>query len=67
AFALSMGEMSATIILMRPGLSTIPIAVYGLLSARQFGAASAMAVVLIIVTAIAFISIDRLGGRRLNA
>lgn len=67
AFALSMGEMSATIILMRPGLSTIPIAVYGLLSTRQFGAASAMAVVLIIVTAIAFISIDRLGGRRVNA
>ncbi|HDL85074.1 MAG TPA: iron ABC transporter permease [Candidatus Acetothermia bacterium] len=67
AFALSMGEMSATIILIRPGLSTIPIAVYGLLSARQFGAASAMAVVLIAVTAIAFISIDRLGGRRLNA
>ena len=67
AFALSMGEMSATIILMRPGLSTIPIAIYGLLSARQFGAASAMAVVLISVTATAFIAIDRLGGgRRLN-
>jgi len=61
AFALSVGEMSATILLMRPGLSTIPIAVYGLLSARQFGAASAMAVVLIVVTAIAFILIDRLG------
>jgi len=64
AFAMSMGEMSATIILMRPGLSTIPIAVYGLLSARQFGAASAMAVVLIAVTTISFILIDRLGGGR---
>lgn len=62
AFALSAGEMSATILLMRPGLSTIPIAVYGLLSARQFGAASAMAVVLIAVTSISFILIDRLGG-----
>jgi thiamine transport system permease protein len=61
AFALSAGEMSATILLMRPGLSTIPIAIYGLLSARQFGAASAMAVVLIAVTAISFILIDRLG------
>jgi len=60
AFALSMGEMSATLILMRPGLSTIPVAVYGLLSARQFGAASAMAVVLIAVTAISFVAIDRL-------
>ena len=61
AFALSIGEMSATIILMRPGLSTIPVAVYGLLSARQFGAASAMAVVLIAVTAFSFLVIDRLG------
>ena len=67
AFALSMGEMSATIILMRPGLSTIPIAVYGLLSARQFGAASAMAVVLIAVTAASFIVIDRLGREKINA
>jgi len=66
AFALSMGEMSATIMLMRPGLSTIPIAVYGLLSARQFGAASAMAVVLIGVTAASFILIDRLGGEKIN-
>jgi thiamine transport system permease protein len=63
ATALSMGEMSATIMLMRPGLSTIPVAVYGLLSARQFGAASAMAVVLIAVTAFSFLAIDLLGGR----
>jgi thiamine transport system permease protein len=63
AIALSMGEMSATIMLMRPGLSTIPVAVYALLSARQFGAASAMAVVLIAVTAFSFLAIDLLGGR----
>ena len=63
AIALSMGEMSATIMLMRPGLSTIPVAVYGLLSARQFGAASAMAVVLIAVTAFSFLAIDLLRGR----
>ncbi len=61
AFALSMGEMSATIMLVRPGLATIPLAVYGLLSARQFGAASAMAVVLIAVTGLSFLAIDRLG------
>jgi thiamine transport system permease protein len=63
-FALSMGEMSATIMLVRPGLTTMPLAVYGLLSARQFGAASAMAVVLIAVTGIAFLAIDRLGRDR---
>ncbi len=67
AFAMSMGEMSATLILMRPGLSTIPVAVYGLLSARQFGAASAMAVVLIAVTAVSFVAIDRLHWEEGNA
>ncbi len=61
AFAMSMGEMSATIMLIRPGLATIPVAVYGLISARQFGPASAMASLLIVVTAAAFIIIDRLG------
>lgn len=61
AFALSAGEMSATILLMRPGLSTIPVAIYGLLSARQFGAASAMATVLIAVAAFSFLLIDRVG------
>ncbi len=61
SFALSMGEMSATIILMRPGTATIPIAVYSLLSARQFGPASAMATVLIAVTALAFLAFERLG------
>jgi len=61
SFALSMGEMSATIILMRPGLATIPIAVYSLLSARQFGSASAMASVLIAVAALSFLAFERLG------
>lgn len=62
-FALSIGEMSATIMLMRPGLGTMPIAVYSLLSARQFGAASAMGMILVVVAGIAFLVIDRLGKR----
>ena len=62
-FALSIGEMSATIMLMRPGLGTMPIAVYSLLSARQFGAASAMGMILVVVAGIAFVVIDRLGKR----
>jgi len=61
SFALSMGEMSATIILMRPGTATIPVAVYSLLSARQFGPASAMASLLIGVTAVAFLAFERVG------
>ena len=51
AFALSMGEMTAVAMLSRPGLVTIPLAIYHFLSARKFGAASAMATILILITA----------------
>jgi len=61
AFALSMGEMSAAIVLLRPGSATLPLAIHSLLAARQFGAASAMAVVLIGVTAMCFIAMEWMG------
>lgn len=61
AFAISLGEMSATIMLVRPGLKTMPIAIYELISAREFGTASAMSVVLISVVGLAFYIIDRAG------
>lgn len=61
AFAISLGEMSATIMLVRPGLKTIPIAIYELIGAREFGSASAMSVVLILVVGFAFYIIDRAG------
>jgi len=67
AFALSIGEMSAAIVLMRPGTATLPLAVHSLLASRQFGAASAMAVVLIAVTAGCFLMLDRLGALTLEA
>lgn len=53
AFALSLGEMTAAAMLARPGLNTIPISIYQFLSARRFGAASAMATILMVVTALA--------------
>jgi thiamine transport system permease protein len=66
AFAISIAETSATIMLARPGLLTMPVAVYYLLASRQFGAASAMSVLLIAVIALAFTLIDRFGERVLR-
>ena len=63
AFAISIAETSATLMLAQPGLLTMPVAVYHLLAARQFGAASAMSVVMMAVLALAFALIDRFGER----
>lgn len=63
AFAISLGEMSATIMLAQPGLKTMPLVVNDLRAARSFGGASAMSSLLILVTAGAFIIIERFGER----
>ena len=63
AFAISIAETSATLMLAQPGLLTMPVAVYHLLAARQFGAASAMSVIMMAVLALAFVLIDRFGER----
>lgn len=63
AFAISIGEMSATLMLAQAGFKTMPVAVYNFLGARLFGAASAMSVILILVTGAAFILIERSGER----
>ncbi|MGC9529631.1 MAG: ABC transporter permease [Candidatus Bipolaricaulaceae bacterium] len=67
AFALSMGEMTAVAMLARPGTVTLPLAIYHALSARQFGAASAMATLLIVVTGGAVWAWERGGGRMLGS
>ncbi|MCX8102945.1 MAG: iron ABC transporter permease [Candidatus Bipolaricaulota bacterium] len=66
AFALSLGEMSATLMLARPGLNTMPVAVYRFLSQHSLGAPSAMSVVMIVVSALAFVVLERLGERALK-
>ena len=63
AFAISMAEMSATIMLIGPELVTMPLSVYYLFGSRQFGAASAMSVLMIAVLAISFFGLDRLSER----
>lgn len=66
AFALSLGEMSATLMLARPGLNTMPVAVYRFLSQHSLGAPSAMSTVMIAVSALAFILLERWGERVLK-
>lgn len=63
AFGLSLSEMSATMMLARPGLITMPVSVYRFLSARDFQGASAMAVVLIAAASATFAGIELLGGK----
>lgn len=63
AFAISLGEMSATIMLTKPKLSTMPVTIYNLIGARKFGQASAMSVLLILVTGVTFVIIERFGER----
>lgn len=62
AFAISIGEFSSTIILAEGANEyTMPIAIERFIG-RRLGAATAMGTVLLVVTSISFIVIDRLGG-----
>jgi len=63
AFAVSLGEFGATLFLARPGSPTIPIAIYRFLGrpgALNLGRATALSVVLMIITAAAVGVVERL-------
>jgi thiamine transport system permease protein len=62
AFAVSMGEFGATLFLARPESITVPIAIERLLSrpgALAFGQAMALSTLLMAVTALAMLAIER--------
>lgn len=62
AFAISMGEFSATVVLATgTDQFTMPIAIERFIG-RRLGPATAMGVVLLAVTSVSFVLIDRLGG-----
>jgi len=63
AFAISVGEFDATVILAEGSNSyTMPVAVQRYLRERSLGPPTAMGTVLLAVTAASFVVIDRLGG-----
>ncbi len=62
AFAVSIGEFGATMFLARPDTTTVPIAIGRLLSrpgALAFGQAMALSTVLMAITAVAMVAIER--------
>ena len=67
AFAISLGEFGATLLIARPEYPTIPVAIFRYLGqpgATNFGQAVAMASILMGVTATAFFLIERAGTGR---
>ena len=65
AFAVSLGEFGATLFIARPDSPTLPIAIYrllGLPGAANFGQAMALSTVLLLMTAVAVLLIERLRG-----
>jgi thiamine transport system permease protein len=67
AFATSMGEFGATLLIARPEYPTIPVAIFRYLGqpgAVNYGQALAMSTILMAVTAGAFIAAGRLAGSR---
>jgi thiamine transport system permease protein len=65
AFAISLGEFGATLLISRADTPTIPVAIFRLLSrpgAANFGAAMAMSTILMVITGAAIFLIERLRG-----
>ncbi|MFO7927730.1 MAG: ABC transporter permease [Halobacteriota archaeon] len=62
AFAISIGEFNSTIVLVEGGNAyTMPVAVERYLADRTLGPATAMGSVLLIVTSVSFVVIERVG------
>jgi thiamine transport system permease protein len=62
AFAVSMGEFGASLLLVRPEFTTMPIAIFRLLSqpgATNIGQALAMSSILMVIVAMGFVGIER--------
>ncbi|WP_297460759.1 iron ABC transporter permease [Thermococcus sp.] len=61
AFAMSIAELGATYMLAKPEYTTMSVAIYKFLGARQFGSASALSVLLMAVSTAGFLIIERIG------
>lgn len=64
AFAISMGEFGATLLLVRPEYATLPVAIYDRLGrpgAVNYGQALALAAVLMLLTALVMLILQRRG------
>ena len=61
AFAISIGEINATLMLYNPKLTTIPIAIYRLIGSYNYFAACALGTILMLLCFLVFLLIDKMG------
>jgi thiamine transport system permease protein len=61
AFAISIGEINATLMLYNPDFTTMPVAIYRLISSYNFFAACALGTVLMVICFLVFLTIDKMG------
>jgi len=61
AFAISIGEINATLMLYNPELTTMPIAIYRLIASYNYFAACALGTVLMGICFLVFLIIDKMG------
>jgi thiamine transport system permease protein len=61
AFAISIGEINATLMLYNPRLTTIPIAIYRLIGSYNYFAACALGTILMLICFLVFLLIDKMG------
>lgn len=64
AFAISMGEFGATLVISRPEYATIPVAIFdrlGRAGPANFGSALALSVLLMLITAAVMLLLERFG------
>lgn len=61
AFAISIGEINATLMLYNPELTTLPIAIYRLISSYNYFAACALGTILMVICFLVFLFIDKIG------
>ena len=67
AFATSLGEFGASLLISRPDFPTMPLVIGDLLGrpgAANYGQAMAMSTLLMAVTTLCVLLIERVGGRR---
>ncbi|EQD50130.1 membrane protein, partial [mine drainage metagenome] len=65
AFALGLGEFTATNFLVTPRYTTLTVALYGLSNSRHYLAADGAAGLLLVVSLVVFLAIS-VGGRRVE-
>ncbi len=65
AFALGLGEFTATFFLVTPRYTTLPVALYGLVNSRQLPLADAAAGLLLLLSLAVFLGLS-FGGRRVE-